>query len=131
MTPVRTKINIGKKNAHEYYFKKFGSYLVLPELKKGNSGEWLIKIRCLECGEERFFKPSSLWKRGKCTCVADRKRIAGIRAAQEKATPQAPKPKAKKPVPFKDLTEIWPSVIRAGRNVKHELSQTEQCGSAD
>ena len=104
---VRKKVLIGKKNAPQYFGKTFGSYLVLPELKQGTSGEWLIKIRCLECGEERFFKPGHLWKRGKCTCDVDRRRTAHVRGV--------PSPRRKVKVkPFDDLTEIWPKVIKAG-----------------
>lgn len=104
---VRKKVLIGKKNAHLYFGTTFGSYLVLPELKKGNSGEWLIKIRCLECGEERFAKPGHLWKRGKCTCDVDRRRTAHVRGI-----PQTKKKVTAKP--FDALTEIWPKVIKAG-----------------
>ena len=107
MSHARTKINIGKKNAHEYFGHIFGSYVVLPELTQGNSGEWLIKIRCLECGTERFFKPSSLWKRGKCTCKADERRKQAMKVQ--------PKREPAKRYCFDELLKVWPSVIKAGQ----------------
>ena len=107
MILTKRPIRIGKKNAHQYFGQIFGSYVVLPELKQGNSGEWLIKIRCLECGTERFFKPSSLWKRGKCTCASDERR----KLAKKGVAKREP---AKK-YSFDGLSMVWPNVIRAGK----------------
>ena len=103
-------IKIGKKNAPDYFGKQFGCYLILPELQKDKFGLWHVKVKCLECGCERFIKPSTLWKRTTCTCEIDMKRSV--------AQLNKPHQTRKKKMFLDDLSEIWPTVIEAGRQAR-------------
>ena len=109
-------IKIGKKNAHLYFGKTFGCYLVLPVLEKDKFGLWRIKVRCLECGCERFIKPATLWKRNECTCETDMNRST----AQFTKNPQKRRPK----LFLDDLADIWSSVVEAGRKARERWTTT-------
>ena len=108
---------ITEKVLPSFFGQMFGSYLVLPETKRAHGGQWLVKIRCTECGRETWFKAVNLHKRRWCTCDQD---LIRTKVLVEKAHPSymAKMGRRTDKYPLDDLAEIWPSVVKAGKEFK-------------